>query len=117
MKPESVQICPNYQINSYGGSMKKGILAAVAILVSVAAISFAQRRIDRDVQMTKKTAVGSGAALTRELNVKDTMKIEGRASAPSSPALGDIYVDSDSNELCFYDGSSWTGLKAAGTCA
>jgi hypothetical protein len=30
---------------------------------------------------------------------------------------GVIYTDSDSSELCFCDGSSWTGLKAAGACS
>ena len=53
----------------------------------------------------------------RTVHISDTLRIEPRSSAPSSPALGDLYVDSDSNELCFYDGSSWTGLKSAGSCS
>lgn len=51
------------------------------------------------------------------LNVNDLARLKPRSAAPSSPTLGDIYVDSDSNELCFYDGTSWTGLKAAGSCS
>ena len=55
-------------------------------------------------------------SITRNLNIKDTMNIQPRVSAPSNAAIGDIYVDSSSNELCFYDGVSWTGLKAGGVC-
>jgi len=49
--------------------------------------------------------------------IDDILRLNPRSSAPGSPALGEIYVDSDTNELCFYDGSSWTGLKAGGACA
>ncbi len=47
--------------------------------------------------------------------ISDVMQLEPRSSAPSG-SLGKIYVDSDSNELCFYNGSSWTGLESAGAC-
>lgn len=61
--------------------------------------------------------IGVGTTLVpRNLNIKDTMNIQPRVSAPSSAAIGDIYVDSSSGELCFYDGVSWTGLKAGGVC-
>jgi len=49
--------------------------------------------------------------------INDILRLNPRSSAPSSPVLGEIYADSDTNELCFYDGSSWTGLKAGGVCA
>ena len=29
---------------------------------------------------------------------------------------GSVYVDDDSKELCFCDGTAWTGLKAGGAC-
>ena len=29
---------------------------------------------------------------------------------------GSVYVDDDTKELCFCDGTSWTGLKAGGAC-
>ncbi|MDA0773169.1 MAG: hypothetical protein O3C63_09560, partial [Cyanobacteria bacterium] len=62
--------------------------------------------------------IGIGIAdPTRRLHISDVMKIEPRSSAPSTPTLGDIYIDSDSKEFCFYDGSSWVGLKAAGACS
>jgi|SRR3989338_6004027 len=47
----------------------------------------------------------------------DTLKLRPRSTAPNPPSLGLLYVDSDSNELCFYDGSSWTGLKIGGACS
>lgn len=42
------------------------------------------------------------------------MRLEPQASAPSSPASGDIYVDSTANpdELCFYDGAAWQGISS-----
>jgi hypothetical protein len=52
----------------------------------------------------------------RKLHISEAMRIQPQSSSPSSPALGDLYVDSDTNELCFYDGSSWTGLKAGAAC-
>ena len=52
----------------------------------------------------------------RKLHINDLMRLKPRAAAPGSPSKGDIYVDSTTNELCFYDGTAWTGLKAAGTC-
>ena len=30
--------------------------------------------------------------------------------------LGAMYVDSDTNELCFYNGSSWIGISQGGQC-
>ena len=62
--------------------------------------------------------VGIGTASpARSLHISDTMRLQPRATAPTSPSLGDLYVDSDTNELCFYDGSTWTGLKAGGACS
>lgn len=35
----------------------------------------------------------------------------------SANTAGVVFYDSDSNELCLCDGTSWTGLKAGGACA
>ena len=59
--------------------------------------------------------VGIGiVAPLRDLHITDTMRIEPRATAPSSPAAGDIYVDSTpaADELCFYDGTAWQGISS-----
>jgi hypothetical protein len=43
----------------------------------------------------------------RDLHVDDTMRLEPRSSAPSSPSKGDIYFNSVKNTLAVYTGSSW----------
>jgi hypothetical protein len=43
----------------------------------------------------------------RKLHVRDVMRLEPRASAPSSPAEGDIYMDSTTHKLMVYDGTTW----------
>lgn len=52
----------------------------------------------------------------RNIHINDTMRLEPRSSPPSSPSLGDIYVNKDSHELCFYDGKNWVGLVNEGSC-
>lgn len=61
--------------------------------------------------------VGIGAGIitaSSTLHVSSTMRLQPRASAPSSPASGDIYVDSTPtpDELCFYDGAAWQGISS-----
>ncbi len=68
------------------------------------------------IDTNDRVGINSNAPL-RDLHIFDTMKIEPRSAAPSSPLLGDVYVDSDTSEFCFYDGTVWTGLKAGGVCA
>lgn len=46
----------------------------------------------------------------RTLHINDTMRLEPRASAPSSPAAGDIYFDSTLSKLRCYDGTAWNNL-------
>ena len=53
----------------------------------------------------------------RKLHISEAMRIEPSSSPPASPSLGDLYVDSDSNELCFYNGSSWVAIAGAGSCS
>jgi len=55
--------------------------------------------------------VGIGtSAPSRNLHVKDVMRLEPRSSAPSSPAKGDLYFDSSLNKLRVYDGTAWRNL-------
>lgn len=67
--------------------------------------------------------VSAGGALTRRLGITtkttiyDVMNINPLVNAPANPVLGDVYVDSTTNEFCFYDGNAWTGLRAGGACA
>lgn len=56
------------------------------------------------------TNIGLGVgtnAPARNLHVKDVMRLEPRASAPTSPAKGDMYFDSTLNKLRVYDGAAW----------
>jgi hypothetical protein len=43
----------------------------------------------------------------RALHVSDVMRLQPRSTAPSSPAEGDIYMDSSSHKLMVYDGTAW----------
>jgi hypothetical protein len=43
----------------------------------------------------------------RHLHINNTMRLEPRTSAPSSPSAGDLYFDSTLNTLRCYDGSAW----------
>jgi hypothetical protein len=47
------------------------------------------------------------ASPSRTLHVKDVMRLEPRATPPSSPSAGDIYFDSVVNKLMVYDGATW----------
>lgn len=43
----------------------------------------------------------------RALHISDVMRLEPRATAPSSPGKGDMYFDSTLNKLRVYDGTAW----------
>ena len=43
----------------------------------------------------------------RKLHISDVMRLQPRATAPSSPAEGDIYYDSVSHNLMVYNGTIW----------
>ena len=52
--------------------------------------------------------VGIGTANpARKLHVNDVMRLEPRATAPSSPLEGDIYMDGSSHKLMVFDGTDW----------
>jgi len=57
------------------------------------------------------------SAPARKLHISEAMRLEPQSSPPASPVLGDLYVDSDSNELCFFNGTVWTGMVAGGACS
>lgn len=70
-----------------------------------------------DITTLGKVGIGTTNP-SRALHIADVMRLAPRATAPSSPGSGDIYVDStpSRDELCFYDGSSWQAI-ASGTDA
>jgi hypothetical protein len=54
------------------------------------------------------------SAPARKLHISQAMRLEPQSSPPTSPALGDLYVDSDTTSLCYYNGSSWTAVTPGG---
>ena len=58
---------------------------------------------------TSRLGIGTNLP-ARALHVDDVMRLEPRASAPSSPAAGDIYFDSTLSKLRCYDGTAWNDL-------
>lgn len=60
--------------------------------------------------------IGTNNAL-RPLHVSDVMRLEPRATEPSTPANGDVYVSSaGSDALCAYVGGSWKKVAGGGYC-
>jgi hypothetical protein len=53
-----------------------------------------------------KVGIGTNTP-ARTLHVSDVMRLEPRATAPTSPAKGDMYFDSTLNKLRVYDGTAW----------
>lgn len=58
----------------------------------------------------------NNASPVRPLDIVGAMRLAPQASAPGSPASGDIYVDSTPNPdaLCFYNGTDWDRINAGG---
>lgn len=66
--------------------------------------------IDTDTLFVDASADAVGVntnSPARALHVNDVMRLEPRASAPSSPSSGDVFFNSTSTTLEFYDGSAW----------
>lgn len=58
--------------------------------------------------LVDETKVGIGTTTpARTLHVNDVMRLEPRATAPSSPSAGDMYFDSVVTKLMVYDGATW----------
>lgn len=54
--------------------------------------------------------VGSAGLGIGEIHVYELF-LKPQSSPPTSPSLGAMYADSDTNELCFYDGTNWQGIS------
>ena len=61
-----------------------------------------------DMVIDPSGSIGFGTTTpARKVHINDVMRLQPRATAPSSPAQGDIYFDSTDNKLKVYDGSVW----------
>lgn len=92
---------------SSGGLVIMTQSAIAPIRFSTGGISFSNERMRIDA--AGNVGIGMTAPL-RKLHITEAMRIQPQSSPPANPALGDLYVDSDTNELCFYNGSGWKGL-------
>ena len=64
-----------------------------------------------------EVGIGTGVP-ARALHVNDVMRLEPRATAPSSPSVGDMYVDSTTTDaLCVFLNGSWVKAAGTGSCA
>ncbi|MBN1391584.1 MAG: hypothetical protein JW947_02145 [Sedimentisphaerales bacterium] len=80
-----------------------GVNGAAAI-----GISYASNKTAPANGLLVQGAVGIGTDTpARMLHVSDTMRLEPRATAPSSPAEGDMYMSSTTHKLMVYDGTTW----------
>jgi len=65
-----------------------------------------------DVVVDKEGRVGFGIRVpTATVHIKDVLRLEPRSAAPSPANEGDIYYDSQSKKLKYYDGENWQTLK------
>ncbi|MDA9018095.1 hypothetical protein N8364_03400 [Saprospiraceae bacterium] len=81
---------------------------AVAIWTAVNGISGNQVLPLSRIMILNNGNVGINTTTpARSLHISDVMRLEPRASSPSSPAEGDIYMDSTTHKLMVYDGSTW----------
>ena len=51
------------------------------------------------------------------VTIIDVLRLKPRPKAPGNASLGDIYVDTTSRELCFFDGQNWIGVAKNETCS
>ena len=122
--PQSATLASPWQqgpntIYNHSASIKLGIGTTLPTdTLNVVGTSNLTNGSDPGLYIDAANNVGFGTFTPmRIVHISDVMRLEPRSTAPSSPGLGDLYVDSDTNELCFYDGSAWTGLKTSGACA
>jgi hypothetical protein len=60
-------------------------------------------RLRDDITGTDRISISTNG----KTSINDVMNLTPRASAPSSPAQGDIYFDSTINKLRVWDGTTW----------
>lgn len=105
----------------YGGANRELVLSSQVNRVSMAS--------DWKVAWNNSTIEGNDgsdeAAIEMQsvgvLKLSDAMRLNPRSSPPvtcgNANTSGVVYYDSDSNEVCACNGTTWTGLIAAGACA
>lgn len=83
------------------------------------ALETAPAAADEFMRITDDGYVGiNESSPARNLHISDVMRLEPRSSAPTSASQGDIYSDSDSGALCYYNSTAWVDITGVGgACA
>ncbi len=99
------------------------VLFLVFAVLSLVVV-FAGNVIFKQGDLTVEGRLGVATANPqRALHVVDVMRLEPRATAPTTPSSGDIYIDTGNpttnpDSLCFYNGAAWIVISGpAGSCA
>ena len=105
---------PLFRLNSYP-SMRLEMGAGGNSPVDIAIGRLGTAKLGLFTNSTSRLTVDSNgnvgigvSAPERTLHVNDVLRLQPRATAPSDPKAGDMYIDSsDSNKLKVYDGTTW----------
>ncbi len=96
------------RFDTTSGAFLQEITPAGDVRFRVAALGANPITWTDEVAMTISGNVGIGTTSpARKLHVNDVMRLQPRATSPSSPAEGDIYMNSTTHKLMVYDGTTW----------
>ena len=100
---------------NFGGTESASFLQSAAYIQCIATEDWSTSANGNKIVF--KTTADGGTSSTENLKlhngvatITDVLKLEPRASAPSSPTEGMIYSNSSDNHLYFYNGTSWVQL-------
>jgi hypothetical protein len=70
--------------------------------------NFQDKKLTINNTLTVTSNIGVGVSSPqRSLHVNDVIRLEPRATEPSNPSKGDIYMDNNTNKLRVFDGTQW----------
>jgi len=90
----------------------------VPLMIQAASSQSANLMEWKNSSLTTLSVISNGGSLgigitspARKLHISQAMRLEPLSgSQPTSPSMGDIYMDGDTGSLCLYDGSTWSPL-------
>jgi hypothetical protein len=70
--------------------------------------NFQDKKLTINNTLTVTSNIGVGVSSPqRALHVNDVIRLEPRATEPTNPSKGDIYMDNNTNKLRVFDGTQW----------
>ena len=70
--------------------------------------NFQDKKLTINNTLTVTSNIGIGVSSPqRALHVNDVIRLEPRATEPTNPSKGDIYMDNNTNKLRVFDGTQW----------